>query len=446
MNALKNIKVYLAVTLSIMMLVSPQNILAAEKKEQTITNSADFTVDMAPAYSGDSYAVINDNTPFFSEKMISNATKSYESYGKLDSLKRCGVCVANIGNDLMPTEERGSIGSVKPSGWHTVKYNDIIEGNYLYNRCHLIGYQLTGENANKKNLITGTRWLNVGSMLQYENMVASYINANEDCHVLYRVTPVFEGDNLVASGVLMEGYSVEDQGASIKFNVYCYNVQPGIDIDYATGDSAPSGEDISKIKVKDAVNAGTFGAVKSTASKSSSSTSKKTATSNSSSSAKNTSHSTKTASPANVVPDGSGVWITASGTKYHLNSSCSNMKSPSNVTIEEAEQKGYTACKKCAGGTGTTSSTPKVTATPTPTKKPTATPAPTAAPVVEAPAPVVQEQVAAPAPAQNEAMVWISGSGKKYHSNASCSNMKNPSQVSKSDAIASGRDACKKCY
>jgi DNA-entry nuclease len=151
----------------------------------------------------------------------------------LDSLGRCGVAIACIGQDIMPVEERGSIGQVKPSGWHTVKY-DIVDGKYLYNRCHLIGYQLTGENANEENLITGTRYLNIEGMLPFENMVADYVKETEN-HVLYRVTPIFDGENLVASGVQMEAWSVEDEGDGICFNVYCYNVQPGVVIDYATG-------------------------------------------------------------------------------------------------------------------------------------------------------------------------------------------------------------------
>ena len=160
---------------------------------------------------------------------------SFETYSELDSLGRCGAAYANVGQDLMPTGPRSSIGQVKPTGWHTAKY-DSVDGKYLYNRCHLIGYQLTAENANKKNLITGTRYLNVDGMLPFENMVADYIHETGN-HVLYRVTPVFEGNNLVASGVEMEAESVEDQGESISFHVFCYNVQPGIGIDYATGDS-----------------------------------------------------------------------------------------------------------------------------------------------------------------------------------------------------------------
>lgn len=184
-------------------------------------------------YSGQPFTVVNDNVPDFSEADME--TDSYEQYSKLDSKGRCGEAMANIGEDLMPTGKRGAIGKVKPSGWQTVKY-DCVDGKYLYNRCHLIGYQLTAENANKKNLITGTRYLNVEGMLPFENMVADYIHETGN-HVLYRVTPIFEGENLVASGVQMEAKSVEDDGEGILFNVYCYNVQPGVEIDYETGKS-----------------------------------------------------------------------------------------------------------------------------------------------------------------------------------------------------------------
>lgn len=198
--------------------------------------SGEFSPTETAPYTGDPYSVVNDNVPFFSEEDLTDV--SYESYSPLDSLGRCGAACASVGVDLMPTEERGSIGQVKPSGWQTVKY-DIVDGNYLYNRCHLIGYQLSGENANEQNLITGTRYLNVEGMLPFENMVADYVKETEN-HVLYRVTPVFQGDNLVASGVLMEGKSVEDSGGDILFCVYVYNVQPGIAIDYATGESTLS--------------------------------------------------------------------------------------------------------------------------------------------------------------------------------------------------------------
>lgn len=196
--------------------------------------SVSAQTDMASfAYDGKPYVVINDNDPDFTDADMT--TTSFERYGELDGLGRCTTAFANIGKDLMPAEKRGPIGEVKPTGWQTAKY-DNVDGKYLYNRCHLIGYQLTGENANAKNLITGTRYLNVDGMLPFENMVADYIKETNN-HVLYRVTPVFSGDNLVASGVQMEAESVEDNGDGILFNVYCFNAQPGIAIDYATGDS-----------------------------------------------------------------------------------------------------------------------------------------------------------------------------------------------------------------
>ena len=198
-----------------------------------IARAPEISMEEIPAYAGEPYEVIHDNVPSFTQEDL--VTDSYESYSELDALNRCGVVMACIGQDLMPTQERGSIGQVKPTGWQTVKY-DCVDGKYLYNRCHLIGFQLTGENANECNLITGTRYLNVEGMLPFENMVADYVTETGN-HVLYRVTPIFEGDNLVASGVQMEAQSVEDDGEGIAFNVYCYNVQPGVEIDYATGDS-----------------------------------------------------------------------------------------------------------------------------------------------------------------------------------------------------------------
>ena len=195
-----------------------------------------------PPYTSEPYTAINDNLPFFTDDEITD--QSFETYSPLDALGRCGVAFACVGQDLMPTEDRGSIGQVKPSGWHLVKY-DCVDGKYLYNRCHLIGYQLTAENANERNLITGTRYLNIGGMLPFENQVADYVQQTGN-HVLYRVTPVFEGDNLLASGVLMEAYSVEDSGNGICFCVYAYNVQPGVQIDYATGESALIGETVTE--------------------------------------------------------------------------------------------------------------------------------------------------------------------------------------------------------
>lgn len=192
-----------------------------------------FDISSIPPYSGTPYVDVNNNIPYFTSSDLT--TTAFENYSSLDNLGRCGVAYANICKEIMPTEERGKIGQVKPTGWHTVKY-DNVDGKYLYNRCHLIGYQLSGENANEKNLITGTRYMNVDGMLPFENMVADYIKETNN-HVLYRVTPVFSGDNLVASGVQMEAESVEDNGDGILFNVYCFNAQPGIAIDYATGDS-----------------------------------------------------------------------------------------------------------------------------------------------------------------------------------------------------------------
>lgn len=192
------------------------------------------TLEDIPEFDGKTpYVILNDNQPDFSESDI--VTQSYEYYSPLDSLGRCGVVMACIGTDIMPTEERDAIGMIKPTGWHTVKY-DNVDGKYLYNRCHLIGYQLTGENANELNLITGTRYLNVEGMLPFENLIAEYVQETEN-HVIYRVTPIFEGNNLLSSGVQIEAKSVEDEGKGICFNVYCYNSQPDIIINYTNGDS-----------------------------------------------------------------------------------------------------------------------------------------------------------------------------------------------------------------
>ena len=203
----------------------------------TAKPTATITLADIPAYSGEPYVAINDNVPLFTDSELTTA--SFEDYSPLDSLGRCGVAYSCVGLETMPTEERGSIGQVKPSGWHTVKY-DFVDGKYLYNRCHLIGYQLSAENANVQNLITGTRSLNIDGMLPFENMIADYIKETSN-HVLYRVTPMFEGDDLVARGVLMEAKSVEDNGDGILFCVFAYNVQPGVTIDYATGDNYADG-------------------------------------------------------------------------------------------------------------------------------------------------------------------------------------------------------------
>ena len=198
------------------------------------TNSSSYDMSSVPEFNGkDAYVVLNNNEPNFTKEDMT--TKSFEKYSKLDNLGRCGVAFANVGKDIMPTEERGSIGQVKPSGWQTIKY-DIVDGKYLYNRCHLIGYQLTGENANRENLVTGTRYLNIDGMLDFENDIADYVKKTGN-HVLYRVTPIFQGSELVCRGVQMEALSVEDNGKGIKFNVFAYNAQPGVEIDYSTGKS-----------------------------------------------------------------------------------------------------------------------------------------------------------------------------------------------------------------
>lgn len=202
------------------------------KEDVQISSEELIYIENIPDYQNDAYVTINNNIPYFTsdEKLM---VTPFEYYSELDDLGRCGVAYANLCPSLMPTEERGEIGMIKPSGWQTVKY-EFVDGKYLYNRCHLIGYQLSGENANEKNLITGTRYLNIEGMLPFENLVADYIHETGH-HVLYRVTPIFEDNNLVADGVQMEGWSVEDNGKNICFNIYAYNVQPGVEIDYSTG-------------------------------------------------------------------------------------------------------------------------------------------------------------------------------------------------------------------
>lgn len=233
---MKNNKHYLCrLTCILTLLLTFMGCSVLDLQKNDDIGSTSISMEEIPEYSGEPYVVINDNIPGFSETEITD--QSFEQYNELDSLGRCGTAIASIGRDLMPTEERGSIGQVKPTGWHTVKY-DNVDGKYLYNRCHLIGYQLTAENANQLNLITGTRYMNVDGMLPFENMVADYIKETGH-HVLYRVTPVFDGDNLLASGVQMEALSVEDNGEGISYNVFVYNVQPGINIDYVTGESSP---------------------------------------------------------------------------------------------------------------------------------------------------------------------------------------------------------------
>lgn len=236
MKKRKNMFLCLLLALSLICNLSVMSASAATQKEK-------ITLSNLPAYSGEAYVELNNNVPGFKKSNLTK--KAFEKYSDLDELGRCGAAYANVCKETMPTEERGAIGMIKPSGWQTVKY-DNVDGKYLYNRCHLIGFQLTGENANEQNLITGTRYLNVEGMLPFENMVADYVESTDN-HVLYRVTPIFKGDNLLASGVQMEAYSVEDKGKGICFNVYCYNVQPEITINYADGSSKLSDGTITSV-------------------------------------------------------------------------------------------------------------------------------------------------------------------------------------------------------
>ncbi|MGN0819230.1 MAG: DNA/RNA non-specific endonuclease [Christensenellaceae bacterium] len=298
--------------------------------ETTPTSSSAIYADdlnSLPEFSNSPYVIINNNQPYFTQSEITSS--SYEYYSPLDGLGRCGVTHACIGTDIMPTEERGEIGMIKPSGWQTVKY-DIVSGKYLYNRCHLIGFQLAGENANERNLITGTRYLNVEGMLPFENMVADYVKETEN-HVLYRVTPIFKNDELVARGVLMEALSVEDNGKAICFNVYCYNNQPGVVIDYKTGLSALSGEEIP--------------------SQSNSQSSGKSSAAENSSSAAASEISSVTDSETSVLVV--TFVFNTSTKKFHL-PECSSVKSMSEQnrqdfygTRDEAIGKGYAPCGIC---------------------------------------------------------------------------------------------------
>jgi len=278
--------------------------------EQQSINAANI-----PAYAGKAYITINNNVPNFSASELK--TTGYEQYSELDSLGRTGTALASVGKDTMPNEdeERGSISSIKPSGWKQAKY-DCISGGWLYNRCHLIGWQLSAENANRKNLITGTKYLNISGMLPFENMVADYIKESGN-HVAYRVTPVYEGNNLLAYGVQMEAYSVEDGGDGICFNVYCYNVQPGVTIRYATGDSTADKPVTAK---------------KATTKKTTKATAKAT---------------TEAAAQKNQSQT---VIITKSGEHYHCSKDCpglSRAKALYEVSLSEAKNKGLTPCSKC---------------------------------------------------------------------------------------------------
>lgn len=310
--------------------------------KNTTSTAMSVSLSDIPAYSGSPYVAVNNNVPFFTNNEMK--TTAFENYSSLDTLGRCGVAYANVCTEIMPTEERGTIGQVKPSGWHTVKY-DIVSGKYLYNRCHLIGYQLSAENANTKNLITGTRYLNTEGMLPFENMVADYVKETNN-HVLYRVTPMFDGNNLVASGVLMEAKSVEDNGDGILFNVYCYNVQPGITIDYATGDSALDGTTPEQTKQESKkTNTKSSNSSNSAASTSESSTTATAPASTTDNSA--TVQEAPAPTPADTTSNGSViVHITDTGSKYH-NAGCRYLKSDHEVTLDEAKAMGLTPCGVC---------------------------------------------------------------------------------------------------
>lgn len=312
-------------------------------QENLVNNNSYVSLDAIPAYDGKAYVAVNNNEPFFTDSDMT--TTAFENYSDLDSLGRCGVAYANICKEIMPTEERGKIGMIKPSGWHTVKY-DVIKDRYLYNRCHLIGYQLAGENANPKNLITGTRYLNVEGMLPFENLVADYVN-NTGNHVLYRVTPMFSGSNLVANGVLIEAKSVEDNGGGILFNVYCYNVQPGVGINYENGDSWLDGTTPQEQSAQ-------TGAPQNEGSQSSDGSGAGASAGDAgSSSGENGSASSGSDSSAaeNSAADSSNsetmVHITATGKKYHRAGCRTLKKSDTEVTLDEAKSMGLSPCGIC---------------------------------------------------------------------------------------------------
>lgn len=308
-------------------------------QEDLVNNNSYVSIDAIPAYDGKAYVAVNNNEPFFTDSDMT--TTAFENYSDLDSLGRCGVAYANICRDIMPTEERGKIGMIKPSGWHTVKY-DVIKDRYLYNRCHLIGYQLAGENANPKNLITGTRYLNVEGMLPFENLVADYVN-NTGNHVLYRVTPMFSGSNLVANGVLIEAKSVEDNGGGILFNVYCYNVQPGIGINYENGDSWLEGTTPQQSAQTDTPqNEGSQSSAGSGAGESGSSGSTTGSASSGSDSSSATENSAADSSNSETM-----VHITATGKKYHRAGCRTLKKSDTEVTLDEAKSMGLSPCGIC---------------------------------------------------------------------------------------------------
>ena len=316
---------------------------AGKPQDELVNNNSYVSLDAIPAYDGKAYVAVNNNEPFFTDSDMT--TTAFENYSDLDSLGRCGVAYANICKEIMPTEKRGKIGMIKPSGWHTVKY-DVIKDRYLYNRCHLIGYQLAGENANPKNLITGTRYLNVEGMLPFENLVADYVN-NTGNHVLYRVTPMFSGSNLVANGVLIEAKSVEDNGGGILFNVYCYNVQPGVGINYENGDSWLEGTAPQEQSAQTgaAQNGGSQSSDGSSAGASAGDTGSSGGTTGSASSGSDSSVAENSA--ADSSNSKTMVHITATGKKYHRAGCRTLKKSDTEVTLDEAKSMGLSPCGIC---------------------------------------------------------------------------------------------------
>ncbi|MGN0526463.1 MAG: DNA/RNA non-specific endonuclease [Acutalibacteraceae bacterium] len=307
----------------------------SEKSDTLKTDSTgqSFKLSDVGDYSGSPFAAVNSNNPYFTNAEITS--KAYESYSSLDSLGRCGTATACLGKETMPgaNEKRGSISNIKPSGWKQAKY-DCVSGKYLYNRSHLIGWQLSAENDNVKNLITGTKYFNVNGMLPFENMVADYIKETNN-HVMYRVTPIYKGSNLVCNGVLIEAYSVEDYGDGISFCVFCYNVQPGVDINYADGSSTLSGNVTTQTKKVTAAT--TKKIADTTAKKTETATTKKAVTTNS---------TTQNSSKCDYI-------LNTNTKKFHRPECSSvkqmneNNKSKRNCTRDEIIAEGYTPCGRC---------------------------------------------------------------------------------------------------
>lgn len=372
-----------------------------EKTSIKLDSSVYYTSADVPEFDGYLYVTLDGNMPLFSDDE-KKSTENFEKYSELDSLRRCGPAYANICRELMPTQKRGSIGSVKPTGWHTKNYHELVDGNYLYNRCHLIAFELAGENANVKNLITGTRYFNVKGMLPYENKVAQYVKATNN-HVLYRVTPVFEGDNLVATGARMEGWSVEDKGAGICFNIFVYNVQPGIAIDYTTGDSWV--DDSIQI-ISDSV---------SSISQSTGKTKNNTGSNPDNNTAGN--DSTSAGEIAAMAMGAAAIHEAVPDTAYETDGTDISDNTDSVQSFEAAEE------EAAADTSGDSFAAKEETVSNT------------------------QENNSVDDTASTD-MVWVasSGKGKKYHSDPTCSNMKNPVQITKQQAEAQGKGACSKCY